>query len=243
MAFRAQRGRLAGASLIRDAIDRGDALAGLLVDEGAATAETSGVLDLARDAGIPIFLESRREMRRMSEGDEVEALLAVAGRPLAGDLETLMSAPGIVLILAGLRYPGNVGFIMRSAEVAGAAGVVLASGWSAGEREEASRISIRADRFLPVLDADAGRAVNAARSAGRQILAIETSGKDTPWSLDLSIPTALLLGSEADGLPPGLLARVDRAIRIPTRGFIPSYNVQAAAGIVLGEWLRQTDAP
>ena len=222
-------------------MERGDALSCLLVDEGRATAEVEALVERARETGIPISAESAREMRRMSEGDRVEALLAVVGPPLAVDLATMMSAPGLVLILAGLRYPGNVGFIMRSAEVAGAAGIVLACDWAAGEREEASRVSIRADRFLPVLDASADRAVDAARAAGRQVLALETSGKDTPWSLDLRVPTVLVLGSEADGLPTDLLARVDRGIRIPTRGFIPSYNVQAAAGIVLGEWLRQTD--
>jgi tRNA G18 (ribose-2'-O)-methylase SpoU len=62
----------------------------------------------------------------------------------------------------------------------------------------------------------------------------------TPWDSDLTKPLALLIGGEATGLPAEILAASDEVLRIPTRGFIPSYNVQAATGILLGEYLRQT---
>ena len=52
----------------------------------------------------------------------------------------------------------------------------------------------------------------------------------------------MLFGSETEGLSAEIMGDVDQSVRIPTRGFIPSYNVQAATGILLGEWLRQTHA-
>jgi tRNA G18 (ribose-2'-O)-methylase SpoU len=70
-------------------------------------------------------------------------------------------------------------------------------------------------------------------------VALETSGAKTPWSVDLASPTLILVGSETTGLPDTILESVDDTVRIPTRGFIPSYNVQAAVGMLLGEWLRQ----
>lgn len=212
----------------------------LLVREGSRSEAAEALIERARAADIRIASESEREMRRMSETDDSPELLAVAGSPPATDLDVLMQQQGLVLILVGVRYPGNVGFILRSAEVAGAAGVVVANEWSGSEWEEARRSGIRADRFLAVLEADAGHALVAARAAGRRVIAVETSGSVLPWEVDLSKPTALLVGGEANGISSELLSRTDEVVRIPTRGFIPSYNVQAATGILLGEWLRQT---
>ena len=177
----------------------------------------------------------------MTEGEGIASAVALLGPPLPTALPELMATPGLALHLCRLRYPGNVGFILRSAEVAGAAGVVLDVDWTEKEHAAARRASIHANRFLPVVEATTARAFDAAEAAGRRIIAVETSGEATPWSLDLARPSLVVVGGEAEGIPDDLLARADATVRIPTRGFIPSYNVQAAVGILLGEWLRQTD--
>ena len=78
---------------------------------------------------------------------------------------------------------------------------------------------------------------------GRRVLAIEDVGSDAPWEVDLRGPLLLVVGGERHGIESNVLAACDGAVRIPMRGFIPSYNVQAAAGIVLGEWLRRAHDP
>jgi tRNA G18 (ribose-2'-O)-methylase SpoU len=233
------RRRLSGAKTIADALDAGTALSLLLILEEGSSDESRAVAERAKQSGIVVCAESARELRRMSEGEERAELLALVGPPPSSSLPSLMAAEGIVFALAGLRYPGNVGFILRSLEVAGAAGVVLDSDWAASQREEASRIGMRADRYLPVLDASASEAIAAARDAGRRIVALETSGRTTPWEIDWTRPMLVLIGSETTGIDPIQLAQADAVVAIPTHGFIPSYNVQAAAGIVLGEWMRQ----
>ncbi|MCP4906940.1 MAG: hypothetical protein GY910_18355 [bacterium] len=212
----------------------------ILVREGPRSDAVSAVAERARAAGVAISIESEREMRRMSETGDAPELLAVTGPPPTHDLATLMAAEGLVLILIGLRYPGNIGFILRSAEVAGAAGVVVANDWAGSEWQEAQRVGMRAQRFLSVLEVGAGDAIAAARSAGRRLVAVETSGSTLPWEVDLSKSTALMMGGETKGISGDFLAQADEVVRIPTRGFIPSYNVQAATGMLLGEWLRQT---
>lgn len=225
--------------MIRRAIAAGRSIGILLVREGDWSSEVSLLVEEARLAGVAISIESAREMRRMSEDDGAPEVLAMEGAAPATDLDSLMRRDGVVFVLVGLRYPANVGFILRSAEVAGAAGVVVANHWTESEWTEARRIGMRADRFLSVLPADAGEAVTAALDAGRRLLAVETSGEATPWVADLTVPTAFLIGSEATGIPSDLLARAERVLRIPSFGFIPSYNVQAATSILLGETLRQ----
>jgi len=211
----------------------------MLCREGGLSSEAEKLVERTRELGIPVLVESDREMRRMSSGDSAAELIALEGPSPDATLEELMLADGLVFILAGLRYPGNVGFILRSAEVAGAAGIVLSTEWKGSEIAEALRVGMRANRFFPVLESPAEIAVAAAQRAGRRVVALETVGDRALWEADLVVPTAVIIGGETRGVEDALLSTVDDILRIPTRGFIPSYNVQAAVAMVLGEWLRQ----
>jgi TrmH family RNA methyltransferase len=231
---------------IRAALVAGRDIALVLAAESARGPAFDALRAELSAKGIPIRFESDREMRRMSRfaSDTPEApLLAVEGRPPAVNLSELMPLPGIVFGLVGLRYPGNVGFILRSVEVAGGAGVVLESDWGEAQMEEASRTGMRPERFMSVLRAPVDEMVSSAREAGRGIIAVETSGDIPPWQAPLASPALVLVGSERSGLPESVLRDADAVVRIPSGGFIPSYNVQAAVGICLGEWLRQTEDP
>jgi 23S rRNA (guanosine2251-2'-O)-methyltransferase len=73
-------------------------------------------------------------------------------------------------------------------------------------------------------------------------VAFETEGAVAPWEVDFRLPTAVLIGGETTGIPRPLLASADALVRIPARGIIPSYNVQVAVSMALGEWLRQERA-
>jgi len=203
------------------------------------SSSTRLLLDRASELGIPVLIESEREMRRMSSSERARELIAFEGPSPNATLDELMSRTGIVFLLVGLRYPGNVGFILRSAEVAGAAGVVLANDWQGSQISEALRVGMRADRFFPVIKEEALTVIAAARRAGRRVVALETAGTKTPWNADLVSPTIVVVGSETTGISDAILESADETIRIPTGGFIPSYNVQAAVGMLLGEWLRQ----
>jgi tRNA G18 (ribose-2'-O)-methylase SpoU len=98
---------------------------------------------------------------------------------------------------------------------------------------------MRADHFMPVFWDPALGVIAQARPAGRRVLAVEDVGSVAPWEVDLTEPLLLLIGGERHGIPRELLAACDGAIAIPMRGFIPSYNLQAAMAIVVGEHLRQ----
>jgi tRNA G18 (ribose-2'-O)-methylase SpoU len=98
---------------------------------------------------------------------------------------------------------------------------------------------MRADHFMPVFWEPALEAIAGARAAGRRVLAIEDVGTEAPWQVDLTQPLLLIIGGERHGIPRDALEACDGAIRIPMRGFIPSYNLQAAMAMVVGEQLRQ----
>lgn len=227
---------------IADALARGASIPILYCPGGELAAEEARIVEQARERGVTVRVAPERERLRLSEGRRAARLIALEGPTPSPSLEELMGRGGIVLVLVGLRYPGNVGFIVRAAEVAGATGVVLCESWTRAERASAMRFAMQADRFMPVIDAEVASTVDAARAAGRRLVALETDGEETPWSGALEGPLAVLLGGEAEGIPHALQREMDAVLRIPMRGFIPSYNVQAAAAIVLGEWLRRGSA-
>ena len=76
-------------------------------------------------------------------------------------------------------------------------------------------------------------------AAGRRVIALEDVGDAAPWEADLTGPVLFVVGGEHSGIPPEVLARCDAVVRIPMRGFIRSYNLQAAVAIVAAERLRQ----
>ena len=150
-----------------------------------------------------------------------------------------MQQPGVVWLLVGCAYPSNAGVVIRSAEVSGASAVVIASNFNRSERRDCVRYAMRVDRFFPVHFEDAEHTFSLAREAGRTIIAVEDTGKHAPWQVDLRGLLMIVVGGEEDGIPKTLLAQANQTVHVPMHGFLPSYNLQSAMAVVMGERLRQ----
>ena len=202
-------------------------------------AAVARVVDRAGSMGIAIRRVSAREMLRLAPPGGETQILALVGPALGTSLEAVMQQPGVVWLLVECVYPSNAGVVIRSAEVSGAAGVVIASDFDRVERRDCLRYAMRVDRFFPVHFEDAGRSIALARAAGRTIVAVEDVGKHAPWQIDLRGPLMIAVGGEEGGIPDALLAQADQVVRVPMHGFLPSYNLQSAMAVVMGERLRQ----
>jgi TrmH family RNA methyltransferase len=235
----ASRRQLAGPERIAAALDAGEPVRLLLVAREPRDAAVGPLVDRAKALGIPVRETSERSLWRLSETSPPAEVLALVGAPPDANRATVLASGGIVWLLVGLAYPGNTGFAIRLAEVSGAQGAFVDGAFLHEGRREALRASMRADRFMPVFWEPALAVVGAARTAGRRVLAVEDVGTRAPHEFDLTEPLLLIVGGERHGIPREVLAACDDAIRIPMRGFIPSYNLQAAMAIVAGEHLRQ----
>ena len=160
--------------------------------------------------------------------------------PRAG-IDDVMSRGGVVWLLTGTVYPGNVGFAIRTAEVSGADGLYVDNDFDHAARREAVRASMRADRFMPVGWHGAAEVIDAAVAAGKRVVGVEDVGSAPPWALDLTGPLLLIAGAEAEGVPDAVLDRCDAVTRLPMAGFIASYNLQAAVAAVTSERFRQIE--
>lgn len=225
---------------IAAALAAGEPLAAVFVARTAADEpEVAALLERARGAGATVHVAGADVLRRFGRGDPPPSVVAVVGQAPAVAMDELLARAGAVWLLSGLAYATNAGFAIRTAEVAGAAGVVVDAAFGAAGRRTALRASMRADRVMPVLWVPSLATVEAARRAGVRVVALEESGAAAPWDTDLTRPSLFVVGNERRGIAADVLARCDEVVRVPAAGFIPSYNVQAAMAAVAAERLRQ----
>jgi tRNA G18 (ribose-2'-O)-methylase SpoU len=236
------RRQLAGPAELEAALDAGEPVRLVLAAREPKDPAVRRAVERARSAGVRVRAASESSLRRLARVDRPAELLALVGPPPDADAATALASGGIVWLLVGVAYPGNTGFAIRLAEVSGAHAVFVDSAFLHEGRREALRASMRADHFMPVYWEPALGVIARARAAGRRVLAVEDVGTLAPWQVDLSEPLLLLIGGERHGIPREVLAACDGAVAIPMRGFIPSYNLQAAMAIVVGEQLRQLGA-
>ncbi len=143
------------------------------------------------------------------------------------------------VILDSVEDPRNFGGILRSVDAAGAHGVVIQSYRSVSLGPEVSKSSAGAVEYVPVsMVANIKHAIRKMRDAGITIIGAEASGSSI-WESDLTVPLALVLGSEGKGIRKTVGESCDMILSLPTRGSVNSLNVSVAGGIFLFEVLRQ----
>jgi tRNA G18 (ribose-2'-O)-methylase SpoU len=238
-----QRSQIAGFDAIQQALDAGESLPVLLLRRDPDTPELARQLsDLekrAREQGARVVRATDNDLRRMSAEAPPADALGLLGPDPDMTLNDLLAQPGLCWLLHQPSYASNVGFAIRTAEVAGADGIVIDAGFTKSDQEQALRVSMGAHRFLPVHWETTAHCMEAARTQGKQIIALEDVGGQAPWELDLSKSSLLVVGNERDGIPREVMDACDAIVRIPMRGFVPSYNLQGALAILTAEQIRQ----
>ena len=226
---------------MRAALDAGEPVQCVVVPRAQVAREVLPLLARAEQAGLAIERVGARKFERLRGNHSEAPILALIGPTAHADLDEVMTRGGAVWLLTGPAYPGNVGFAIRTAEVSGADGLYIDNAFDHQGRREARRASMRADRFMPVAWERSADVLDAARGAGKRLIAIEDVGTRPPWDAALAGPVLLVVGAEADGIPGDVLEACDEVVRIPMAGFVASYNLQAAVAAIAVERFRQLE--
>jgi 23S rRNA (guanosine2251-2'-O)-methyltransferase len=204
------------------------------------------ILRLARERGIAVEVRPRADLDRLAVGAAHQGVLAEAGPfPYLAPEEVVGRAlcgpgPAFLVVLDGIQDPQNLGAIIRSAESAGAHGVILPRDRAAGVTAAAVRSSAGATEHLAV-----GRVTNLAsflewvKGRGVWVVGAEPAGGRLLYSVDLRGPLALVIGGEGRGLRPLVKSRCDLHVRIPVVGRVGSLNASCAAAVCIFEVIRQ----
>ena len=149
------------------------------------------------------------------------------------------NATPLVLVLAGLQDPGNLGTILRSAEAFGATGVVCLPGTVSAWNPKAVRASAGSVFRVPLIAAEVEECIPRLHKAEATIFATLPGRAPQAQSINLARPVAFLIGNEVNGVPGSLIARADAMITIPCPGPVESLNAAVAASVLLYEAARQ----
>lgn len=224
--------------LVTTALAQGVILEALFVDETRQDVPAvRAVLDDARSRDVDVITLAEGVLEKATDAVTPQAVVGIA-RWTPGPVAAAPTT-GFLLVLHDLRDPGNVGTLIRSAEAAGAAAVILTGDSVDVTNPKTLRATAGAAFLIPVLAGDRDDAFDVLRRGGVALLATLARGGIDPTATDLTANVAVVLGNESAGLDDATLAACDGAVTITTAGRSESLNVAVAGALLAFESLRQ----
>jgi RNA methyltransferase, TrmH family len=208
----------------------------------AAQGEEQAVKRLDIPAETEVLLLPREALIRALTTESpqpIAALIEPPGWTWAHLLGGNGKVPPLIVVLAELQDPGNLGTILRSAEAFGADGVVSLPGTVSAWNPKAVRASAGSVFRVPVIAGRTRDSMARLRESGVKTYAATARAARPVDLVDLAEPVALLIGNEGNGVPEELASQADGAITIPCPGPVESLNAAVAASVLLYEALRQ----
>lgn len=192
----------------------------------------------ARQAAVDVSVVSEAVMSKLTSTVTPQGIVGVS--PFVDVDQGRLSDDGCIAVLHEVRDPGNAGTVLRSADAAGASGVVFTTSSVDVYNSKTVRSSAGSIFHLPIVrGVSTVEAVERARGCGRRILAMDGAGEEDLYAVDLSGPIAFVFGNEAHGLPEEVRGLADSTVRVPHQGKAESLNLAAAASVCLFEWARR----
>jgi len=206
----------------------------------------AAILHLASQHGIPVRRANAHELDRFAKGGAHQGVVADVQEPTGYSVEDLVAGAAgapLIVVLDSIEDPHNVGAILRTADAAGCHGVVRQSRHAARLDGAAAKASAGAVSHVKVAEVvNIARALEALKDAGVWTVGLAGDAPTRYDEIDLTLPTALVVGAEGAGLRRLVRERCDRLAAIPMQGHVQSLNVSVAAGVALFEAVRQRRA-
>jgi len=212
------------------------------VDRGSRNQRINEIISLARAGHIPVHFVPRVTLDRMSRRHQ-GIVADVSSRGFV-PLESLLEASprSFLVLLDEVEDPQNLGAVIRTAESAGADGIILPERRSAGLTETVAAVSAGALEHIPVARVkNLVRTMEELKKRGIWLVGAEADAKEKWHDFDYTLPVGLVMGSEGKGLRPLVRKTCDKVLSLPLRGRVSSLNVSSAAAVFLYEVVRQRE--
>jgi 23S rRNA (guanosine2251-2'-O)-methyltransferase len=233
--------RIWGINPVVEAVRAGRATRVIVADGGGA--RMADIVARAREAGVEVQRVSASALNRIARGGVHQGIAAEVQETRSievGDLVSGASGAPLIVVLDGIEDPHNLGAILRTVDAAGADGVIRQSRRAAALGGGAAKASAGAVAHVRIADVvNIARAVEELKERGVWTVGLAGDAPTAYDAVDLTLPTAFVLGSEGAGLRRLVRERCDWVVSIPMAGHVSSLNVSVAAGIALFEAVRQ----
>lgn len=236
---------VAGRNAVRETLASGRAVDCIMVAKGERQGSLSPIIAMAKGKGIPVREVSPVKLDAMCPGGRHQGVCALAAAHEYAELDDIFALaeqrgePPFIILADGISDPHNLGAILRSAEAAGAHGVVVPKRRAVGLTWTVGKASAGALEYVPVARvANIAQCVEDLKKRGVWVCAADMDGQ--PWcGASLTGPIALVIGGEDSGVSRLVRERCDIVLSLPMNGKINSLNASCACAIVLYEIARQ----
>ena len=237
---------LEGRNAVTEALSAGRTIDKLFVADGDTDRALARICAIAKQAGSVVVPTDRRKLDYMSATGAHQGVIAmVAAHDYASIDDILKKAqdagePPLIVICDELSDPHNLGAIIRTAECAGAHGIIIPKRRSVGLTAVVGKASAGALEYMPVARvSNITAAIDTLKKAGVWVYGTAAEGDTTLYKADLKSAAAIVIGNEGEGMSRLVSERCDFKVSIPMKGSISSLNASAAAAIMLYEAVRQ----
>ena len=239
-------GIIEGRNAVIEALRAGASIDKIYLAKGEADRTLGHIASTARGKGIVVVEADRRKLDGMSRTHAHQGVIALAAVRAYVDVEDLLALaaergePPLLVVCDELSDPHNLGAVIRTAECAGAHGVIIPKRRSAGLTAIVAKTSAGAVSHLPVARvANLSACLKELKRQGVWVFGADAAGDRVLYDADLKGPAAIVIGSEGSGMGRLVAETCDFLVRIPMKGKLNSLNASAAAAILLYEAVRQ----
>lgn len=239
-------GVIEGRNAVIEALRAGTNIDKIYIARGETDAALGHIASTARGKGIVVVEADRRKLDGMSRTHAHQGVIAMAAVREYASVDDILNAARekgeapLIVVCDELSDPHNLGAVIRTAECAGAHGVVIPKRRSAGLTAIVAKTSAGAVAHLPVARvANLTALLTELKDEGLWIFGSASDGTTPLYQADLKGPAAIVIGSEGDGMGRLVREQCDFTVSIPMRGKLNSLNASAAAAILLYEAVRQ----
>lgn len=237
---------LEGRNALQEALKTGRHIDKVFLVDGNPDRSLTRLAAQAKEAGAVIVKTDRRKLDQMSVTHAHQGIIAMAAAHEYSTLEDILRRAEekgenpLIVICDELSDPHNLGAIMRTAECAGAHGVVIPKRRSVGLTATVAKASAGAVEYMPVARVNnISAAIQELKASGVWVFGTAAGGNTTLYDADLRGPAAIVIGNEGDGMSRLVAEQCDFTVSIPMKGEISSLNASAAAAILLYEAVRK----
>ncbi len=239
-------GIIEGRNAVVEALRAGTSIDKIYLARGETDAALGHIASTARSKGIVVVEADRRKLDGMSRTHAHQGVIALAAVREYATVDDILNAarekgePPLIVVCDELSDPHNLGAVIRTAECAGAHGVIIPKRRSAGLTAVVAKTSAGAVAHVPVARvANLPALLKELKDEGVWIFGADAAGDRPLYEADLKGPAAIVIGSEGSGMGRLVGETCDFLVRIPMRGKLNSLNASAAAAILLYEAVRQ----
>ena len=239
-------GLIEGRNAVIEALRAGTAIDKIYLAKGETDKTLSHIASRAREAGVVVVEADRRKLDAMSRTHSHQGVIALAAVREYVSVQSILDAaaakgePPLLVVCDEISDPHNLGAILRTAECAGAHGVIIPKRRSAGLTAVVAKTSAGAVAHVPVARVpNLPSLLKELKEEGVWVFGTAAGGTTQLYQADLKGPAAIVIGSEGDGMGRLVAENCDFTVSIPMFGKINSLNASAAAAVLLYEAVRQ----